>query len=60
MPAGQLYSAARGALYLDNAGLGTPIAVLSAWLAGGLVLMVLGELVARRSPARVSRLDGAQ
>ena len=60
MPAGQLYSAVRGALYFDNAGLGTPIAVLSAWLAGGLVLMVLGELVERRSPAGVSRLDGAQ
>jgi hypothetical protein len=59
MPAGQLYSAVRGALYFDNAGLGMPIAVLSAWLAGGLVLMVLGELVARRSRTRVPRLaDG--
>jgi hypothetical protein len=54
MPAGQLYSAVRGALYFDNAGLGTPTAVLSAWLAGGLVLMALGELVARRR-ARTSR-----
>ena len=60
MPAGQLYSAARGALYYDNAGLGIPIGVLSAWLAGGLVLMVLGELVARRSRARASRLVSAQ
>ena len=60
MPAGQLYSALRGALYFDNAGLGMPIAVLCAWLAGGLVLMVLGELVARRSRARVPQLDRAQ
>ena len=59
MPAGQLYSAVRGALYFDNAGLAVPIAVLSAWLGGGLVLMVVGELVAHRSPARVSRHDGA-
>lgn len=49
MPAGQLYSALRGALYFDNAGLGVPVAVLSAWLAGGLLLMLLAELVARRS-----------
>ena len=60
MPAGQLYSALRGALYFDNAGLGMPIAVLCAWLAGGLVLMVLGELVARRSRARVPQLDRAR
>ncbi len=60
MPAGQMYSALRGALYFDNAGLGMPIAVLCAWLAGGLVLMVLGELVARRSRARVPQLDRAQ
>ena len=60
MPAGQVYSAVRGALYFDNAGLGMPIVVLSAWLAGGLVLMVLGELVARRSRVRASRLHTAQ
>ena len=59
MPAGQLYSAVRGALYFDNAGLGMPIGVLSTWLAGGLVLMLLGELVAHRSHVRASRLDGA-
>ena len=59
MPAGQLYSAVRGALYFDNAGLGTPIAVLSAWLAGGLVLIVLGELLAGRTRARLSRPGGA-
>ena len=60
MPAGQLYNAVRGALYFDNAGLGMPIAVLSAWLAGGLVLMALGELVARRTRARASRPGGGQ
>jgi hypothetical protein len=55
MPVNQLYSALRGALYFDGAGLATPVLVLCAWLAGGLVLMGLGELAARRvhtSPAR--------
>src|SRR6267142_1269480 len=53
MPAGPLYSALRGALYFDGAGLGTPLLVLFGWIAGGLVLMLLAELVAsrRRSPA---------
>jgi len=60
MPAGQLYSAVRGALYFDNAGLGMPIAVLSAWLAGGLVLILLGELLARRARRRMARLGGPQ
>jgi len=60
MPAGQLYSAVRGALYFDNAGLGMPIAVLGAWLAGGVVLIVLGELRARRGRARVSGLAELQ
>jgi hypothetical protein len=50
MPAGQLYSALRGALYFDGAGLTTPLAVLGAWLVGGLALMWIGQLVhARRS-----------
>jgi hypothetical protein len=48
MPAGQLYSAMRGALFFDGAGLQVPIAVLAGWLVGGLILLVLGELVARR------------
>jgi hypothetical protein len=51
MPAGQLYSALRGALYFDGAGLAEPFGVLSLWLLGGLILMVLGQLVGRRSPA---------
>ena len=54
MPVGQLYSAMRGALYFNNAGIGGSIAVLTAWLAAGLVLMAAGELVARRSAARVA------
>jgi hypothetical protein len=48
MPAGQLYSALRGALYFDGAGLTGSLEVLAGWLLGGLVLMGLGELVARR------------
>jgi hypothetical protein len=50
MPAGQLYSSIRGALYFDGAGLMEPLIVMSGWLVGGLVLMWLGEMVhARRS-----------
>jgi hypothetical protein len=45
MPAGPLYSGLRGALYFDGAAVAGPILVLSGWLAGGLVLMLLGELV---------------
>jgi hypothetical protein len=48
MPAGELYGAMRGALYFDGAGVGRPVAVLCAWLVGGLALLLLGELVARR------------
>jgi len=49
MPAGQLYSAIRGALYFDGSGTATPVMVLLAWLFAGLVLLVLGDLAARRS-----------
>jgi hypothetical protein len=48
MPAGPLYSALRGALYFDGAGIGGPAAVLSGWLVLGLALMFAGEMVARR------------
>lgn len=58
MPVSQLYSGMRGALYFNNAGIGASIGVLSGWLAAGLVLMLLGELVTRRSPARVALAPG--
>jgi hypothetical protein len=48
MPAGEVYSGLRGALFFDGAGLGLPLTVLAAWLVGGLALMLLGELVAAR------------
>ena len=54
MPAGQLYSALRGALYFDGAGLASPLLVLTGWLAGGLILMWMGELVATRRRQRVA------
>src|SRR5207244_648569 len=38
MPAGQLFSGIRGALYFESAGVSTPVTVLSLWLAAGLVL----------------------
>jgi len=56
MPAGQLYSAIRGALYFDGAGVVMPIWVLSAWLVGGVILLALGGLV-RRRPATVDATD---
>jgi len=43
MPAGQLFSAFRGALYFDGQGLGTPVLVMAGWLVAGLVLLVLAE-----------------
>ncbi len=54
MPVGQLYSGMRSALFFNSTGLGAPIAVLGTWLAVGLLLMVLGELVRRRFPAPVA------
>lgn len=60
MPAGQLYSALRGALYFDGAGLGGPLLVLSGWIVGGLVLMALAELISTRRRSRVATLAPAR
>ena len=54
MPVAQLYSAMRSALYFDNGGIGIPIAVLGAWLAGGLLLMALAELIRSRLHRRLT------
>jgi len=54
MPVAQLYSAMRSALYFDSGGIGIPIAVLGAWLAGGLLLMALAELIRSRSHRRLA------
>jgi uncharacterized phage infection (PIP) family protein YhgE len=51
MPAPQLFSALRGALYFNDAGLTNPLIVLSAWLVAGLVLIGLGQAAASRRPA---------
>jgi hypothetical protein len=51
MPAGQMYSALRGALYFDGEGVQDPLIVLAAWLGAGLLLMGIGEVVSgRRRP----------
>jgi hypothetical protein len=60
MVPGQLYSAIRGALYFDGAGLGWPVSVMTGWLVAGLVLMVLGVLVRRRSGAGHAATAAAQ
>src|SRR5438128_6803991 len=54
MPVAQLYSAMRSPLYFDNRGIGIPVAVLSAWLAGGLLLMALAELIRSRLHPRIA------
>jgi hypothetical protein len=48
MPPGEVYDALRGALYFSGAGVGRPVIVLCGWLLGGLVLLLLGQLLARR------------
>jgi hypothetical protein len=56
MPAGQLYSSLRGALYFDGAGLMEPLIVLTAWLVVGIALMWLGGLVHARTPSGAAAL----
>lgn len=48
MPAGQVSSAFRGALYFDGQGVATPVLVLAGWLLAGLVLLVLAEALRSR------------
>src|SRR5438270_5771325 len=47
MPAGQLNSALRGTLYFGGEGVALPVLVISAWLALGLVLVIIGGYVRR-------------
>ena len=49
MPAGQLFSAFRGALYFDGQGVAAPVLVLTGWLVVGVVLMLLAEGVRNRA-----------
>lgn len=48
MPAGQLYSAMRGALFFDGAGVAGPVAVLAGWFVVGLALIWVGQLMTSR------------
>ena len=54
MPAGQLYSAIRGALYFDGAGVAAPVLLLSAWALAGLLVAVLAGLVRPQRAARAA------
>jgi hypothetical protein len=47
MPAGQLYSAMRGALFFGDAGLEQPVTVLLLWLVAGLLLLVVSRWIPR-------------
>ena len=49
MPAGELYSAFRGALYFDGQGVAAPVLVLTGWLVVGVVLMLLAEGLRNRA-----------
>ena len=51
MPAPQLFSAIRGELYFNGEGVITPVLGLFGWIAGGVVLMVLGHGIASRRAA---------
>lgn len=59
MPAPQLFSALRGALYFNDEGLSNPLLVMSAWLVVGLVLVGLGGFVANRRPAATPQVAPA-
>src|SRR6266511_4097625 len=52
MPATQMSSAFRGAMFFDGAGVGEPIATLAVWAIAGIVVAVSAELVTR-SPRRM-------
>ena len=47
MPAGQLNSALRGTLYFGGEGVAFPVLVISAWLAVGLLLVIISGFVRR-------------
>lgn len=47
MPAGQVYSGIRGALYFGNAGVSEPVFVLSLWLLAGLVILAASRFAVR-------------
>lgn len=50
LPATQMSSAFRGALFFDAAGVGEPVAALTGWAIVGIVLAVAAELIRQRSP----------
>jgi hypothetical protein len=47
MPAGQVYSGIRGALYFNNAGISEPVFVLSLWLLAGLLILAASRFALR-------------
>lgn len=55
MPAGQAYSALRGALYFDGAGVGGPLVVLAVWASVGIAGILLAAIAssARRTAVAV-------
>jgi hypothetical protein len=55
MPAAQLSSALRSALYFDGNGVAQPAIVMTAWVVVGLVLMLVGEATRSRVRMRAAR-----
>jgi hypothetical protein len=58
MPAGELFDAIRDALYFGGMGLAQPVLGLTAWLAGGLLLLILAEVGFRRTTAPLPTTSG--
>lgn len=60
LPNGAIVSAARDVVYLPDAGLGRPLAVLGIWLAGALVVVICVDLLhlaeRRRAPEREAEI----
>lgn len=56
MPAGEVAGALRSVLYFDSTAAVVPVAVMSAWLVAGLILMVVGSVVRRGRESGAPRL----
>jgi hypothetical protein len=50
LPVDAAYSAIRGALYFDGAGVGTPVIILALWAIGGIVVLAAPDFVGQTRP----------
>lgn len=54
MPAAEMYSAFRGALFFDGAGVASQVAALSAWAVAGVAVAIAADLVDQRRSQRLA------